>query len=218
MRITSSTLLGVAASLVLLSPAAASAQQRGAAAPLPTGTMFEVTPYAGYLFAGNLVSGPLGSSIGAAPAPLVGAQLGMKLAPSLSLIGNIATGSSDVKAGIPILGGLTVAQSRIVLYDAGLQLDLPMMATSGTAFSPFLQAGVGGMRYEITQSFVTATSQTLAGNVGAGADIAIGSGVGLRLLARDYIGRFDFQGATAIDLGTKATQNVAVSVGVRFSF
>jgi hypothetical protein len=218
MRITSYILLGAVASLAVLPHAAGAQQRRGSTPSLPTGTLFEVTPYAGYLIAGDMISGPLGTAVGPAPAPLVGAQLGMKLAPGFSLIGNLATGSSDVKAGIPILGGVSVAQSRVVLYDAGLQLDLPMATTSGTSFSPFLQAGVGGMRYEITQSFLTTTSQNLAGNVGVGADIALGSGVGLRVMAKDYIGRFDFQEATSFDVNTNTTQNYAFTLGVRFSF
>jgi hypothetical protein len=189
-----------------------------ARATLPTATAFEVTPYAGYLFAGAMMDGPLGTSIGPAPAALVGTQLGMRIAPNVSVVANLATGSSDVKAGIPILGGISVAQSRVVLYDAGLQLDLPMMTASGTAFSPFVQGGVGGMRYDLTESFVTTSSTNLSGNVGIGADVSVGSGVGIRVMAKDYIGKFDFQEATSFDVNTNTTQNYALSLGVRFSF
>ena len=212
---TASLALAALAAVVVLSPASASAQARS---PLPTATLFEVTPYAGYLFSGDFLSGPLGTSVGPAPAALVGAQVGMHLAPNLSLIGNLATGSSDVKAGIPILGGVTVAQSRILLYDAGLQLDLPMATASGAAVAPFVQAGVGGMRYDLTESVLSSSSNNLAANVGVGADVSVGSGVGVRVMAKDYIGRFDFRQATSLDVGTNTTQNYAVSVGVRFSF
>ena len=216
MRIASLALPVLAAAAVLSVPSRADAQAR-AATPV-SGTAFEVTPYAGYLFSGDIVSGPLGSAIGAAPAPLVGTQIGMRISPNLTVIGNLATGSSDVKAGIPILGGVSVASSRVVLYDAGLQLDLPMATASGTAFSPFVQGGVGGMRYDLSESFITTTSQNLAANVGIGADVAVGSGVGVRLMAKDYIGRFDFQEATSLDVNTNTTNNYALSVGVRFSF
>jgi hypothetical protein len=215
MRIASSVLLGLATVVLSFMPRHAAAQTR---ATVPTGTAFEVTPYAGYLFSGSIVDGPLGSSIGAAPAPLIGTQLGMRVSPNLTVIANLATGSSDVKAGIPILGGISVARSRVVLYDAGLQLDLPMATATGTSFSPFVQAGVGGMRYELTESFLTSTSQNLAGNIGIGADVSVGSGVGIRLMAKDYIGRFDFQEATSFDVSTNTANNYAVSVGVRFSF
>lgn len=215
MRSTTFVLAGLAAAIVSLAPAVAHAQGRAAS---PTGTMFEVTPYAGYLFSGDILSGPLGSGVGPAPAPLVGAQVGMRIAPNLSVIGNLATGSSDVRAGIPILGGVSVAQSRVVLYDAGLQLDIPMATMSGTTFSPFVQGGVGAMRYDLTESFLTTTSTNVAANVGIGADIAVGSGVGVRLMAKDYIGKFDAQQATYVNANTNTTQNYALSAGIRFSF
>jgi hypothetical protein len=213
-RITSSIVLSLA-TIAILAPRDASAQVRGVT---PAATAFEVTPYAGYLISGDILSGPLGTSVGAAPALLVGSQLGMRVAPNLAVVANLATGSSDVKAGIPILGGVSVAQSRVVVYDVGLQLDLPMATASGTAFSPFVQGGVGGMRQEITQSLLTTMSNALAGNIGIGADVAMGRGVGVRVMAKDYIGRFDAQEATGFDVSTNTTHNYALSVGVRLSF
>ena len=95
---------------------------------------------------GDFVKGPLGTSIYSAPAALFGAQLGMHLAPNISLVANLATTSGDVKAGIPFLGGLSVAHSTMVLYDGGLQLDIPVTTVAGASFSPFLQAGAGQRR------------------------------------------------------------------------
>lgn len=215
MRNATHVLVGLSALALSSLPQRASAQARS---PVATATAFEVTPYAGYLFSGAMMDGPLGTSVGPAPAALVGTQLGMRIMPNVTVIANLATGSSDVKAGIPILGGISVAQSRVVLYDAGLQLDLPMATASGAAFSPFVQAGVGAMRYDLTESFLTTTSTNLSGNVGIGADVSVGSGVGIRLMAKDYIGKFDFQEATSFDVNTNTTQNYAVSLGLRFSF
>lgn len=214
MRRTDLVIAGLIA-VSLAAPRAADAQRRALPAPA---TMFDVTPYAGYLFSGNLVSGPFGTGVGPAPAPLVGAQLGMHLAPNLSMIANLATASSEVKAGIPILGGITVAQSRALLYDAGLQLDLPLASGGGASFAPFVQAGVGALRYDLTESFVTTTSNSLAGNVGIGADVAVGSGVGIRLMAKDYVGRYDFQGPMSLNVSSGTTQSYALSAGVRLSF
>jgi hypothetical protein len=206
--------LVLAAALVAAVPALASAQSRSSS----TVTAFEATPYVGYMLFGDYLSGPLGTSVTNAPAPVFGAQLGIKLSPSLSLIGNVATASSDIQAGIPILGGVSLAQSRVQMFDAGLELALPLSSMSGTVFTPFIQAGAGAMRYDITQSFLTTTSTNFAANVGLGADVSVGRGVGVRVMAKDYIGNFDMQQATYLDIGTNTTQSFAFSAGVRFSF
>ena len=221
MRIASFQLGGLAAAVVLiLAPVSAQAQSRGSgrAAVAPASTLFEVTPYAGYVIFGNYLTGPLGTSLTNAPAPLFGAQVGMKIAPNVSMIANLATASSDIRVGVPFLGGVSVGRSDVLLYDAGLQLDIPVTSALAATFSPFLQAGVGGMHYAITESFVSTTATNLAGNVGAGADIAIGRGVGVRLMAKDYFGTFDFQGATSFDVNAGTTQSIALSAGVRLSF
>ena len=181
-------------------------------------TIFEATPYAGVIIFGDYLSGPLGTSVTNAPATIIGAQLGMKVTPNISIIGNVATASSDIQAGIPILGGVSIAQSTVQMFDAGLQLELPITSLSGFQFSPILQAGAGAMRYAITESFITTNSTNFAANVAAGADISVGRGVGVRLMAKDYIGNFDMQQATYIDAQTNTTNSFAFSAGLRFSF
>jgi hypothetical protein len=54
--------------------------------------------------------------------------------------------------------------------------------------------------------------------VGLGADVSVGRGVGVRVMAKDYIGRFDLQQATYLNVGTNTTQSFAFSAGVRLSF
>jgi hypothetical protein len=219
MRVTSFARPSLAASLFALAlPVAAQAQSRGPAAVSTSALAFTATPYVGYMVFGDYLSGPLGTSVSNAPATMIGAELGMKIAPNVSIVGNLATASSDIQAGIPLLGGISIAHSRMVMYDAGLQLSLPLATAMGTALTPFLQAGAGAMRYDITQSFVNTTATNFAANIGAGADIAVGRGVGVRVMAKDYIGKFDAQQATYLDVGTNTTHNFAFSAGLRFSF
>jgi hypothetical protein len=205
-------------SIAILSTISATAHAQSRARPLESGREFEVTPYLGYMVFGDFVKGPLGSSIYSAPAAVFGAQLGMHLAPNILLVGNLATTSGDIKAGVPFLGGLSVAHSTLVLYDADLQLDIPVTTVAGATFSPFIQAGAGAIHYDISESIISAKSTNFAGNVGLGADVSIGKDFGIRLMAKDYIGKFDVKEATSLDYSGQTANNFAFSAGVRVSF
>lgn len=198
--------------------ATASAAEAQSSAPIASGTAFELTPYAGYMIFGDYLKGPLGTSISNAPGAIYGVQLGMKIYPNVSLIGNLGYSSSDVQAGIPFLGGYSIAHSSTLLYDGGLQLDLPLTTASGLALKPFVQVGAGAMRYNISESIVSTTATNFAANFGAGADLALGQSMGLRLMAKDYVGKFDFHDATQLDVQGQTAHNWALSAGLRFNF
>src|SRR5205085_5463086 len=89
-----------------------------------SGTVFHVSAYAGYMAFGDFIKGPLGTSVSNAPAPIYGAQAGLSLSPKLSLVGNLGYTTSDVKVGVPILGGLSVGHSSMLIYDGGLEYNL----------------------------------------------------------------------------------------------
>ena len=207
-----SLLTGVVAGALTVT--AASAQTT----TLVHGTAFELTPYAGYMIFGDYFKGPLGTSIGNAPGALYGVQLGMKLAPNISLVGNLGYSSSDVRVGIPFLGGYDIAHSATLLYDGGLQLELPLTTASGFSLKPFAQIGAGAMRYDIDQSILQTQATNFAANVGIGADLALGRSIGLRLMAKDYFGKFDFKDATQLEVTGETAHNWALSAGIRLNF
>jgi len=183
-----------------------------------SGTVLHVSPYAGVMVFGDYLKGPLGTSVSNAPAPVYGAQLGLSLSPNLSLIGNLGYTQSDIKVGVPILGGLSVGHSSMLIYDGGLEYNFGSMKGSGLPVSPFVQAGVGAIRYNIDESILTTNATNLAGNIGLGADLQLGKGMALRLLAKDYIGKFNFQDATGFDISGETAHNYALSAGLRFDF
>ena len=176
----------------------------------------QITPYAGYIKFGNIANGPLGTSLRNAGAAVYGGELSLGLAPSLALVGNVAYSQPDLQIGAPILGGVSIGQSSVLLYDAALRLRVP---TGGVMpISPFVQAGAGAIRQNINVSPVSTHSTNFAYNFGAGADVAIAPRIGLQLMAKDYIGKFDAREATALNVDTKTTHNWAISAGVKLGF
>ena len=178
--------------------------------------VFDVTPYAGYMMFGKLFEGPIGTSISAGSGPVYGAQASLFMTKNVALYGNVGYSSSDLKVGLPILGGIDVGSSKALMYDGGVELKVPMQAES--VVKPFVQGGVGAIRYEVDASFLNATATNVAYNFGGGVDVRLSPNFGMRLMAKDYLGKFDFKEATSFDLNSKTTHNVALSLGVNFGF
>jgi opacity protein-like surface antigen len=171
-----------------------------------------ITPYAGYMKFGNLVSAPLGTSIRNAGAAVYGAEASLGLMPGLALVGNVAYSQPGLEIGAPLIGGVSVGRSSVLLYDAALRLRVPVAVLP---ISPFLQGGAGYVRQSVGIGPASTHATNFAYNVGAGADLAIAPRVGLQFMVKDYIGKFDAREATAINLSTKTTHNWAVSAGLR---
>ena len=191
---------------VLALPAASYAQGTGAA----------VTPYAGYLVAGNLYDGPLGTSISSTNAPMVGAQASIPLTRGVSLVGNLAYASGDLQVGLPILGGINVGSTRTYLYDAGVEIG--GLAGKATGVKPFLQGGIGGMTSEVKNGLVNLRSTNIAYSAGVGVDIGVSKGFALRVQAKDWISRFDSQEAVGFRIDGNLAHNWALTAGIKLAF
>ena len=167
---------------------------------------------------GNLVDGPLGTSITTAGGPMYGAQLGINVTKNVAIIGNVARASGDLQVGLPFIGGYSIGHSSAWLYDGGLQLSAPLGAATSLPITPFVQVGAGAMRYDVGASVVNTTATNFTYNAGVGADMALGTSLALRVRAKDYVGKVDTKQATGFDVGSKTTNNWALSAGLRLGF
>ena len=194
----------------------AAAQRAGVARQaLPS---ISISPYAGYMTFGSLVDGPLNTRISSASAPVYGAQVNLPLGDVVSIVGNVAYTEPDLRAGVPIIGDFSVGKSSVWMYDAGLQLSAPGYGSGDRGIFPFVQVGGGAMRYDVQISGLSRTATNAAFTAGIGADIPLDRNIGLRLAARDYIGKFDLNEATSLDVSTSTSNNVALSAGLKLGF
>jgi hypothetical protein len=184
-----------------------------------SGSVLHVTPYAGVMLFGNYLNGPLGTTLTNKPGMLYGTQVGLSLSPELSLVGNLGYTSSSIDVGLPIVGGVSVGHSSTLIYDADLEYQLGAIRNGSSTITPFVQGGVGAMRYDIEAASVLTTQATnFAGNLGLGADVTVGRGVAIRFLARDYIGKFDFKDAVGVGVSGPTAHNFGLTAGLRFDF
>ena len=207
---------GVIAGAFLVLPDVAHSQSSA----ISTGKAIQLTPYAGYIMFGNFIDGPLGTSLSRAAGPLYGAQLGLTIAPGVEVVGNFAYSDGDLQVGVPFLGGYSIGRTKALLYDGSIQLDLPAAKRSGLVLAPFVQAGAGAIRWDIDlgSSRLQTSATNLTGNLGAGIDVPLGDAMSIRLMAKDYIGKFDFKEAIGFAPTNKTTHNWALTAGLRLDF
>jgi hypothetical protein len=181
-----------------------------------TAPSVRLTPYVGYMSFGSLVAGPIGSSLGNGSGPVYGAQISVPVSPAIGFYGNVAYSRAGLEVGLPIVGGISVGEGSVLMYDGGIQLSVP--GRTAQQISPFVQAGIGGMKYSFDLSPIRLDASNLAYNVGVGADLPLGRNLGIRVLAKDYIGKFDTGDIVGLDLDTRTTHNWALSLGVTLGF
>lgn len=177
-------------------------------------TIARVTPYVGYMMFGDYVDGPIGTRISNASSAVYGVSVGLDLSRNVSLVGNIGYTDSNVRVGLPIIGGVNIADSKVLLYDGGLQYRLPTRSSLGTGIAPFVEAGVGAIRYEVRTGPLTTQATNVAGNFGGGVDLSLNRSIGIRAAVKDYVGKFDFKEATSFNLNSRVSHNVAFTLGL----
>ena len=181
---------------------------------VPAAAQARITPYVGFLASGSIANGPFGFQVGNAGAPVVGLQVGLNVTPNIAIVGNIGYADSQLEAGLPIIGGYSLADSRILMYDGGVQLRFPVTAGSGTGIVPFIEGGVGGIRNEVTVGPVRTTSTNVAVIAGGGVDLQLTNSFGLRLMAKDHMSRFDYGEAIGLPNEGRKAHNWVLGLGL----
>ena len=229
----------VSAALLAAAASAAGAQATSASDSAPGDVVtrghgsFYVQPYAGYFIGGELTDGP---QLTLEDKPIYGAQLGYSFSPNFTLVGNV--GYSPTNFAYETRSGGVVNQRAsgdvdLLLYDAGLQFRLPFVANRvGSTIAPFAQIGAGAIKFSPDRGgelndFKRGTTN-VAFNAGLGVDFQVRKGIGLRVMAKDYITSLAFDDfrstANAIeqdiedDAQTKLSNNVALTLGLNFGF
>jgi hypothetical protein len=171
----------------------------------------ELVPIAGYFIFDDLLRGPVGTELTNSNGAVVGAQIAVPVAGPLSLFAGGGYAKSDLTVGVPILGGVSIGNTDAWMFDGGLQLRVP---TAGRV-APLVQLGVGGTHYRISNSILETESTNAAVTVAAGIDLDLSRNFGLRLMAKDYIGKFDFKEAIFADIDGRTGHNVGLMAGLR---
>jgi hypothetical protein len=199
--------LAAAAAVLTLTATTAQAQ---------TGVGAHLTPYAGYLVTGNWYDGPVGTSIATTNAPMIGAQGAIPLTKGVSLVGNLAYASGELRIGLPLVGGFNVGSANTWLYDAGLELG--GLAGRSTGIAPFVQGGIGGMTNDIEASVLQIRASNVAYTAGVGVDVGVSEALALRVQAKDWIGRFNTEDAVGFRAEGNLAHNWALTAGVKLRF
>ena len=140
------------------------------------------------------------------------ATLGLTRA--IALVGNVAYAQPGLEIGAPLIGGLSVGQSSALLYDAALRLRVPL-GMGGLPITPFVQGGRRLARQSFDIGPASTHSTNFAYNVGAGADVALGSAFRPAADGQGLHREVRCAEATGLNVDTKTTHNFTVSAGLR---
>ena len=195
-----------------------------AQAPRDGAATFHATPYVGYAVFGNYFDAPGGATFTNGNAAIFGAQVGVRVSPTVAIVGHLGHARSNWRLNdVPLLGDVDLADAGIWLYDVGVQVGLPFLGGGSARLVPFAQAGVGAIRYTLRDDalaeLVGADGATnFAGNVGAGVDVQLTPALSLRLLAKDYIASFSAVEADAFRAEGRVAHTWTFTTGLTVGF
>jgi opacity protein-like surface antigen len=180
----------------------------------------ELTPYAGYMHFGDLFEFDNGTELSMKDAALFGVQGGVRLGQSWALLGNLGYVKSQFTNEFPSAPSQNVSPDvGVFLMDAALQYRLPIYGP----VSPFIQGGVGGIKYTFDTDDIQGQGSTdVAFNAGIGADVQLSRTLGLRVMAKDYITNLSWDDLNDVqaddDIDGNTAHNLGFSLGLKIGF
>ena len=213
-----------------------------AAAALPLGAQTPVTggrgsayvgPYVGYMIFGDLLESEDGRvETSLKNSALYGAQVGYSFNPNITLLGTLGYTKSNLTVEFdPRTGSSSTTnvsdKMGVFLYDANLQFRLPFGDRFGGWIAPLAQVGAGAIKYTFDTDDLRSRGRTdVAFNAGLGADFQLARGVGLRLMAKDYVTSFKWDRPSTAndpndwmdDVKGNVAHNWGLSLGLNIGF
>jgi len=128
----------------------------------------------------------------------------------------LAYASGDLRVGLPLIGGVNIGTAKTWLYDAAVEIGGLGGRSAGLA--PFVSGGIGGMTNDIKNSLFSTRATNIAYTAAIGVDLGLTPGLGLRVQAKDWIGRFNSEDAVGFRAEGNLAHNWALTAGARISF
>lgn len=209
-------IVGAALLAAVALPADAQVEQSATADKSPA--VFHFTPYVGYIIYGDhfkVANGDYTNDNAAG----YGAQIALDVAPNFALFANGMYSKTNFEIEPRGGGGATPVSSDMGLwfYDAGVEFKLPFGRGQST-FTPFAQAGLGAIKFSTeSDDFRSSGATNIAYNVGLGFDAQV-SGLGVRIMAKDYISSFNWDELNDLGGSADVSNNFAFTIGLKFSF
>ena len=83
---------------------------------------------------------------------------------------------------------------------------------------PFVEGGFGAIRNEIATGPMRTTSTNVALIAGGGLDMQLTNSLGLRLMVKDHISRFDYGEALGVNAEGRRSNNWVAGVGINIGW